>query len=70
MHEFRHSFGVVRRTRMDEEPAFQRYLLLGVYIPLVRQIGFGAHDIIQRIRSEHFALMLNVVLASICVVER
>jgi hypothetical protein len=55
---------------MDEEPAFQRYLLLGVYIPLVRQIGFGAHDIIQRIRSEHFALMLNVVLASICVVER
>ena len=50
---------------MDEEPAFQRNLLLGIYIPLVRQVGVGTHDIIQRIRTLQLALMLNVVLARI-----
>ena len=51
---------------MNKEPAFLRNLLLGIKILVVLHIVFGAHDIINRIRSEpHLAFMLIFVLAVI-----
>jgi hypothetical protein len=55
---------------LDEEPAFLRDLLLAIKILVVMLVGFGTHDIIHRIRSEHLALMLIDVLEGIRGIER